>query len=146
MQRKQNSRQEKRPFSALVQLRPDLLSAIKIIADNEQRQVGTVVNELVAFALEQHQSAEDSLEVWHNLTPREREVTAYIWLGLTNPQIAETLSISPNTVKTHIKNLLAKFHVNSKLELRHQLVSVDFTEWLETVRSPEGINVNGGKL
>lgn len=134
MHQKQQSKQ-KRPFSTLVQLRPELLNEIKVIAQNEQRQVGVVVNELVAFALAQHYSAEDSLNVWHSLTPREREVTAYIWLGLTNPQIADTLSISTNTVKTHIKNLLAKFQVHSKLELRHQLVSIDFTEWLETVPS-----------
>jgi DNA-binding NarL/FixJ family response regulator len=36
--------------------------------------------------------------------------------GLDNGKIAETLSVSPKTVRNHIEHLLAKFGVHSKLE------------------------------
>ena len=47
------------------------------------------------------------------LTRREKEILHLIADGLTNPQIAEKLFISMNTVDTHRKNLLAKFEVNN---------------------------------
>ena len=43
-----------------------------------------------------------------DLTPREAEVLALIAEGLSNPQIAERLVVSPTTVKSHINHLFAK--------------------------------------
>jgi DNA-binding NarL/FixJ family response regulator len=43
-----------------------------------------------------------------DLTPREAEVLALIAQGLSNPQIAERLVVSPTTVKSHINHLFAK--------------------------------------
>jgi DNA-binding CsgD family transcriptional regulator len=37
--------------------------------------------------------------------------------GLSNQKIGETLFISPNTVKTHIRNIYAKLEVSSRYEL-----------------------------
>lgn len=51
------------------------------------------------------------------LTRREKEVLHLIADGLTNPQIAEKLFISLNTVDTHRKNLLAKFETNNTASL-----------------------------
>lgn len=51
------------------------------------------------------------------LTRREREILHLIADGLTNPQIAEKLFISLNTVDTHRKNLLAKFETNNSASL-----------------------------
>jgi DNA-binding NarL/FixJ family response regulator len=42
------------------------------------------------------------------LTPREGEVLTLIAEGLTNAEIAERLSVSPTTVKSHINHLFAK--------------------------------------
>ncbi len=47
------------------------------------------------------------------LTTREKEVLALIAEGLTNNEIAEKLFISPLTVDSHRKNLLAKFGVKN---------------------------------
>ena len=46
-----------------------------------------------------------------DLTPRELEVLPLLAEGLTNHAIAEQLSLSPRTVKTHVQNLLAKLGV-----------------------------------
>ncbi len=56
------------------------------------------------------------------LTRREKEVLILIAEGLTNPQIAEKLFISLNTVDTHRKNLLLKFEVNNTAGLMRQAV------------------------
>ncbi|HUS02874.1 MAG TPA: response regulator transcription factor [Chitinophagaceae bacterium] len=47
------------------------------------------------------------------LTPREKEVLELISEGYTNPQIAEKIFLSPFTVDSHRKNLLAKFNVKN---------------------------------
>lgn len=48
------------------------------------------------------------------LTGREIEVIRLIENGLTNQQIAEALSVSSSTVKTHINNLYAKMGVKTR--------------------------------
>ncbi len=61
------------------------------------------------------------------LTPRELEVLRALAEGLSTPQISERLVIAPNTLRTHIQNIMAKLHVHSKLEavafaIRYRLV------------------------
>lgn len=51
------------------------------------------------------------------LTRREKEILHLIADGFTNPQIADKLFISLNTVDTHRKNLLAKFETNNTASL-----------------------------
>lgn len=50
------------------------------------------------------------------LTPREREVWALVANGLTNPQIAERLGLSDNTVKFHVQHLFSKLGVKNRTE------------------------------
>ena len=53
----------------------------------------------------------------HGATAREREVATLIARGLTNPEIAEALVLSPHTVQDHIKSLFEKLDVGSRQEL-----------------------------
>ena len=53
----------------------------------------------------------------HLLTEREKEILVYIAHGNTNKQIAEQLCITENTVKTHIKHLLEKLHLQNRVQL-----------------------------
>ena len=46
-----------------------------------------------------------------SLSPREREVLALVADGLSAPEIAERLVLSPHTVKTHVRNLCDKLGV-----------------------------------
>ena len=45
------------------------------------------------------------------LTGQEMKVLALLAAGQSNKEIAQTLGLSPNTVKTHIANLFAKLEV-----------------------------------
>jgi DNA-binding CsgD family transcriptional regulator len=51
------------------------------------------------------------------LTVREQEVLRHILSGKSNREIAESLFISENTVKTHARNILSKYDVSSRAEL-----------------------------
>ncbi len=50
------------------------------------------------------------------LTPREMEVLQHIAKGMNNRDIAEALFISENTVKNHVRNILEKLHLRSRME------------------------------
>jgi PAS domain S-box-containing protein len=71
------------------------------------------------------------------LTPREREVLALLARGLDTGEMADVLSISAPTVRNHIRNILGKFGVHSRLEavlhaLQHGLVSTNDTDRSQT--------------
>lgn len=50
------------------------------------------------------------------LTPREQDVLTLAADGLTDQEIGDDLCISINTVKTHMRNILAKLHLSSRYE------------------------------
>jgi DNA-binding NarL/FixJ family response regulator len=61
------------------------------------------------------------------LTPRELEVLRALTDGLSTPEICDKLFIAPNTLRTHVQNIMGKLRVHSKLEavafaLRYRLV------------------------
>jgi two-component system NarL family response regulator len=50
------------------------------------------------------------------LTDREMEVLTLVAQGLNNRDIAKELFISENTVKNHVRNILEKLHLHSRME------------------------------
>jgi DNA-binding CsgD family transcriptional regulator len=53
------------------------------------------------------------------LSEREEQVTRLLILGRTNKEIADTLFVSVNTIKTHIKNIYRKLDVSNRIQLIH---------------------------
>jgi PAS domain S-box-containing protein len=51
------------------------------------------------------------------LTRREREVVSLVALGLTSPEIADKLCVSEATVRTHVKNSMAKLGARTRAHL-----------------------------
>ena len=58
----------------------------------------------------------DDTEQIETLTFREQEVLAQVSTGASDKEIAEALNISLYTVKSHMRNILGKLHVNSRYE------------------------------
>jgi DNA-binding NarL/FixJ family response regulator len=58
-----------------------------------------------------------------SLTKREREVVELVAEGLTNPEIAQRLVISLQTVKRHVSHVFAKLGVTARSELALELRS-----------------------
>jgi DNA-binding NarL/FixJ family response regulator len=52
----------------------------------------------------------------HDLTERELEVLHLLAQGASNPQIAEELVITINTVKSHISHILTKLHLENRTQ------------------------------
>jgi DNA-binding NarL/FixJ family response regulator len=81
-----------------------LLPAIRAVASGQRW-----IPEEVAKRLE-------SRRLFEELTPRELLILNEVVKGLANKQIADVLSISENTVKWHLKNILGKLCVADRAE------------------------------
>jgi two-component system nitrate/nitrite response regulator NarP len=73
---------------------------------------GNAYSKAVQEALERKDEDDDLLS---SLTERETQILGEVSLGLSNRQIADRLFISEATVKVHIKSLLKKLKVKSRV-------------------------------
>ncbi len=70
---------------------------------------------LLAEALRNQRNAPTTPDV-HSLTQREREILQQLAGGLSNKLIARKLDITEGTVKVHVKHLLKKLNLRSRVE------------------------------
>jgi len=72
------------------------------------------VSELMVRGL--HQESQNQNREKAALTTREEEILRHISKGKSNKEIARKLDIVETTVKVHVKNLLKKLHLRSRVE------------------------------
>ena len=60
--------------------------------------------------------SQDAGSLLDALTPREREILTHLARGESNKAIARTLDISHDTVKLHVRHILAKLNLSSRVE------------------------------
>jgi len=63
-----------------------------------------------------------------SFTKREKEIANALVDGLSNKEIAESLFISENTVKTHLQNLFSKLHVTSRMQAMKKLLESEIKD------------------
>jgi DNA-binding NarL/FixJ family response regulator len=60
------------------------------------------------------------------ITRREAEILQLLAQGLTSPEIAEKMFVSPLTIETHRRNLIQKFEVSNSAALIHKAMELKY--------------------
>lgn len=103
----------------------ELVTAVRQVAVGEAIIAPSLAPRLLAefTALSQQQEREpegegekDEGALRQVLSEREMEVLELVGQGLKNREIADQLFISENTVRTHLRNILDKLHVQNRLQ------------------------------
>jgi DNA-binding NarL/FixJ family response regulator len=94
----------------------ELLSAAKAAAEGEVLIDPGTLTRLLAQVARERAEQRDAQNLLDDLTEREREILQLLAEGMRNDDIAAKLFISPQTVQTHVRNILGKLRVHSKLE------------------------------
>lgn len=87
-------------YKGNVQLHPDIANALLAQAE----PLADMVKELPNRGL---------MDV---LTPRELEVLQLLTKGMSNRDIAQTLTVAEKTVKTHVSSILSKLHLSDRMQ------------------------------
>ena len=96
----------------------DLVSTIRSVAEGAHVQppqmTGSLFSQIARDAV-----AKGRPEVLKSvrMTPREREVITLIAEGLSNKEIASTLHIATHTVKSHVRNIMEKLTLHTRLQI-----------------------------
>jgi DNA-binding CsgD family transcriptional regulator/tetratricopeptide (TPR) repeat protein len=67
-----------------------------------------------------HSKHRNTRSGWDSLTPTETKIAALVETGLSNPEIAAKLFLSPRTVATHVSHILKKLDVNSRIDIARE--------------------------
>ena len=107
----------------------EILSAAKAAAEGEVLIDPATLTRLLAQVARQREEQRDAMALLGDLTERERQILQLLAEGKRNDDIAAELFISPQTVQTHVRNILGKLRVHSKLEavafaVKHGVIQV----------------------
>lgn len=92
----------------------EMLRAIRAVAGGQAIFSSAIATRMMDFFNAMQPSK--VLDVFPELTDREREVLGLIAQGYNNSQIAQELVISPKTVSNHITNILSKLQVADRAQ------------------------------
>ncbi|MFA5891208.1 MAG: response regulator transcription factor [Actinomycetota bacterium] len=95
----------------------DVAGAIRAVQGGQSMISPSMASKLLAeFATMVKKGDEKPLASQPRLTEREMEVLRLVAKGRNNRDIAKELFISENTVKNHIRNILEKLHLHSRMQ------------------------------
>ena len=110
-------------------LQLDLLAPLETLATSRGLTAQEMAADLVKQALLLEQFQNEARKKWQILTPREQEITVLIFRGNSSRVIYERLGIANETLRTHVHNILRKFEVSDRKELRQLLRDCNFSSW-----------------
>lgn len=96
----------------------DFVATIRSVAHGERvlppRMTGTLFSQIARVAVQRGREA--ALEAVQ-MTPREREVISLIADGMSNKEIAQKLNVATHTVKSHVRNVMEKLALHTRLQI-----------------------------
>ncbi|WP_406379473.1 response regulator [Streptomyces sp. NBC_01618] len=96
----------------------ELIEAVRTVAGGEALLSPTATRALITRFLAQPDPCPVAVhERLECLTPRERDVTILVALGLSNDEIADRLFVSPLTAKTHVNRAMTKLAARDRAQL-----------------------------
>jgi DNA-binding NarL/FixJ family response regulator len=87
----------------------DMLRAVRAVGRGEAIFSPAIAGRLIDFFAASRPAAPP--QAFPELTDREREILGLIAQGHSNPEIAEQLILSPNTVRNYVSNIFSKLQV-----------------------------------
>ncbi|MGH3188242.1 MAG: helix-turn-helix transcriptional regulator [Streptosporangiaceae bacterium] len=93
-----------------------LLRVIRGVVQGETWLPPVATGQVLRLLLHEREQQREHERRLAALTPREREVLACLADGAARHEVAARLSLTANTVRTHLQNLMAKLQVHSTLE------------------------------
>lgn len=93
----------------------DVVDAVQRAVRGETVVAPTMTMKLVRL-LQGAAPATEKANAFKQLTAREKEILDYLAQGLSNKAIARTLEISHDTVKLHVRHILSKLNLTSRVE------------------------------
>ena len=94
----------------------DLVQAVRVVASGEALLAPTVTRRLIAEFAARPRPNRPKPGALTALTPRETDVLRLIARGQSNQEIAETLVVAEQTVKTHVGRILAKLSLRDRAQ------------------------------
>jgi two-component system NarL family response regulator len=95
----------------------EMADAVRAVAGGHSRLSPSMASKLLTeFAALSRRAVEPVPIPMPRLTEREMEVLRLVARSLSNREIAKELFISENTVKNHMRNILEKLHLHSRME------------------------------
>jgi DNA-binding NarL/FixJ family response regulator len=93
----------------------DVASAVRLVAEG-QSLISPAMAVKLLDEFKQLTEPDRSAVVAPRLTDRELQVLRLVARGLSNKDVAKDLFISENTVKNHVRNILEKLQLHSRME------------------------------
>ncbi|PZG21094.1 DNA-binding response regulator [Spongiactinospora gelatinilytica] len=96
----------------------ELAHAIRVVAAGEALLSPSVTRRVIGmFGRHLADGIGPAVAGLDELTPREREMVAWVATGRSNEEIARELVLSPDTVRTHVSRAMVKLHARDRAQL-----------------------------
>ncbi|MFC3961252.1 MULTISPECIES: response regulator [Nocardia] len=94
----------------------ELVRAVRVVAEGQALLAPTVTRRLIADVTRRRAGRVKPAPHLKQLTPREREVLELVARGMSNTEIAETLFVAEQTVKTHVSKIFSKLNLRDRAQ------------------------------
>ncbi|WP_113705271.1 response regulator [Nonomuraea lactucae] len=92
----------------------ELVNAVRVVAAGEALLSPSITRKVIGLF---GRHGTEPVEGLDTLTPRERELVAWVATGRSNDDIARELVISPDTVRTHVSRAMVKLRARDRAQL-----------------------------